>query len=102
MSVNDTQLAHLALANEVRTEQTRVHWALKKGELDFADFLDETPRACCNLMVSKVLRWLPNLSHQKANRIMHVVDIDDYACVGDLTQAEKYALHAAIPPRRRV
>lgn len=99
MSVEDTKYAHLALANEVRAEQTRIHWALKKGELDFADFLDENPCSCRKLMVDKVLRWLPNVSHKKANRIMNVVYIDAYARMGDLTQTEKYALHAAVERR---
>lgn len=96
--VSRQRLSALEDANVVRLDRARVRAALSKGNLDFDEFLDDTPASCLKVSIFQVLTWLPYIAAPKARQILALVrqlvpqDVSGDTRMGELDNRTKYAL----------
>lgn len=80
-------------ANLVRMERATTRMLLRRGQLDWDDFLDETPECCLKVQVGKALTWLPHIGRERAERILTAVPDTNFGTrLCDLSFKAKYAL----------
>lgn len=103
-SDQETQrLNALSGANDVRIARADVRRQLERFELDFDEFLDETPEPCLKVSLFKLLTWLPNVGRTRARKIVRTLHVDEPSIsedtqIGEIGPREKCRLYGLVEP----
>lgn len=84
----------LEKAQAMRRARAELRTKLKKGQVKFADVVDEEDPVVQRMKVSYLLRSLPRVGKVKAEKIMEEVGIDGSRRVQGLGKRQKEALLA--------
>ncbi|MEZ5125793.1 MAG: integration host factor, actinobacterial type [Thermoleophilia bacterium] len=92
----DQRMDALARANEVRSQRAALKTALKHGDVNLRDVLDDPPSYLLTAKVLDLLTAAPKRGPKKAARIMERCRISPSKTVGGLSERQRAELLAQL------
>ena len=89
-------------ANKARAQRSkiaRIFNAMESGKIGAAYVLDSTPECLRKIRVYDVLRRLPHLDRDGAERVCTKSHVWPLTVMGNLTEEERRRIKMALPPR---
>lgn len=88
-------------AQRRRSQIARTFKLMQRDDFDVSSFLDSSPRCLERVTVYDVVRRLPHMGRDGANKCLRKAGVWPTNRWGTLSQDDREAIYAALPPRAK-